>query len=166
MRNHHEDQEMFDVRNYFYVLCHHARFMECLQRKPRQHKGGLTAHQHKEVAEKLAQEVFGTADGLGKNERIDAGAEISDYRVRHEQGRKQRQGHERVHGERAGDEKVTVDGPAPPGRRSPSPPKQSIAAAQQSHEIWRDALGIEQHFVPEDGAEHCACGASHPNFLR
>src|SRR5260370_21305326 len=85
MRNHHEDQEMFDVRNYFYGLCRHARFMECLQRKPRQHKGGLTAQQHKEVAEKLAQEVFGTADGLGKNERIDAGAEISDYRVRHEQ---------------------------------------------------------------------------------
>src|SRR4051794_22489289 len=103
--------------------------MDQLEHKPGHHKGRLAARKDKEVAEKFSEKIFSTTDRLGKNERINAVAEVLDYRIGHEQRGKDWQGHERVFRQSTGNEKIAVDGNATSNGRTPTPPQQPIAGA-------------------------------------
>ena len=87
VRDHHEYQKVFYVRKYLPLLGNDALFWNCLEHKPSHHKGGLTARQHKKVAEEFSQKIFGTGYGFRENERIDADAKVSDRRIGHHERR-------------------------------------------------------------------------------
>src|SRR2546423_2229896 len=89
MRDDHEDKKVFRVKKELLVLHHHALFRDPLKHKEHDGENRLTARQHEEVAEEFSQKIFGTGYGLGKNERVDADAKISDRRIgHHERDRK------------------------------------------------------------------------------
>src|SRR5439155_22307375 len=87
VRDHHENKKVFYVRKYLRILGNHALFWNCLEHKPHDHKGRVTARQHKKVAEEFSQKIFGPGYGFRENERIDADAKVSDRRIGHHERR-------------------------------------------------------------------------------
>src|SRR5262245_8027940 len=96
MRDDHEKQKVFGVKKELRFLHNHALFGHPLKNEKREYESRLATRQGEEVAEELAQKIFATAYRLGKKERVDAGAKVSDHGVRHDQRRKKRQGHKGV----------------------------------------------------------------------